>query len=488
MNKVYLSKSKYCRAKQCNKMLWLDTNKPECGEDVAREDILKNGICVGELAKGLFGDYVDIEFHDLSKMVEKTKTELSCGTGVITEASFVYDNNFCSVDILKNTSDGLEIYEVKSSTEIKDIYLDDISYQVYILLNLGYVVKKASIVYINSEYVRCGALELDKLFKIQDVTDIVFSRQIEVKEKIEAINRYMKRVDEESGVIGMQCFNLYECSYWKYCTRNLPKPNIFDIRRMTNSKKFTIYNKGKISFKDLVSEDLNDKYKQQVMVELTGAEIIDASSIREFMKTLSYPIYFLDFETFQTPVPKYDYTRPYMQIPFQYSLHYIAHENGKLEHKEFLAEAGIDPRRKLAESLVNDIPSDVCVVAYNMQFEKMVIKELANVYIDLADKLMKIHDTMKDLMIPFSNRMYYTKAMQGSYSIKYVLPALFPNDPELDYSNLSLVHNGSEAMSIFSELETKSKEEQEKIRDALLKYCKLDTFAMVKIWEKLKEI
>jgi len=152
-----------------------------------------------------------------------------------------------------------------------------------------------------------------------------------------------------------------------------------------------------------------------------------------------------------------------MQIPFQYSLHYIENENEELKHKEFLAEVGIDPRRKLAEKLVNDIPENACVLAYNMQFEKMVIKNLAELYEDLREDLLIIHNNIKDLMIPFVDRMYYCKEMQGSYSIKYVLPALFPDDPELDYHNLPLVHNGGEAMSVFATLDQKTKEEQEEI-------------------------
>lgn len=206
------------------------------------------------------------------------------------------------------------------------------------------------------------------------------------------------------------------------------------------------------------------------------------------MKTLSYPIYFLDFETYQEAIPQYNGTWAYEQIPFQYSLHYIEKEDGELKHKEFLAETGIDPRRILAERLVEDIPMNVCVTAYNMVFEKGRIKELANLFDDLKEHLMNIHDNIKDLMIPFHDRLYYTKEMNGSYSIKYVLPALFPNDPDLDYHNLPVVHNGGEASSAFVDLINHEKEEQEKIRNGLLLYCGLDTLAMVKVWEKLKEV
>ena len=123
-----------------------------------------------------------------------------------------------------------------------------------------------------------------------------------------------------------------------------------------------------------------------------------------------------------------------------------------------------------------------------MSFEKGVIKNLAKMYPDLSKALMNIHDNIVDLMVPFYNRDYYTKDMRGSYSIKYVLPALFPNDKERDYHNLDLIHNGSEAMNSFRNLGSLSKEEQEYVRDRLLKYCYLDTYAMVKIHNKLIEV
>ena len=123
-----------------------------------------------------------------------------------------------------------------------------------------------------------------------------------------------------------------------------------------------------------------------------------------------------------------------------------------------------------------------------MKFEKMVIRNLANLYVDLSDHLMNIHDNMQDLMVVFKKRDYYTKEMHGSYSIKYVLPALFPDDPELDYHNLDLIHNGAEASGNYANLGEYSQEEQDKIKNALLKYCELDTYAMVKIWQKLNEV
>ena len=273
MNNVNLSKSKYCKAVQCNKILWLDKYKKEYAVDTADPAVLENGTEVGNLAKDLFGSHINIEYDkDLSKMVENTKMLMDKKPNIITEASFEYDNNFCSVDILKNDIDGLEVYEVKSSTEIKDIYLDDISYQVYILLQLGYIVKKASIAYINNNYTRYGELELNKLFKIEDVTKIAFSKQVEIDNKLKEIDKFMEQKEEPVKDIGKYCFSPYKCAYWEYCIKDMPKENVFKIHNMRTNKKFDLYYKGKISFEDLIEENLSERYFEQIDFELNNRE------------------------------------------------------------------------------------------------------------------------------------------------------------------------------------------------------------------------
>jgi hypothetical protein len=279
----------------------------------------------------------------------------------------------------------------------------------------------------------------------------------------------------------------YTCPFFDYCTKNIEKPNIFDIRSITNKTKFDLYNRNIYKYKDLLNEDINSKYKQQIEFELYNKEpYINKEKIDEFLNTLKEPLYFLDFETYQQPIPLFDHVKPYMQIPFQYSLHYI--ENNELKHKEFLGDGINDPRRELALRLVSDIPDNVTVLAYNMMFEKMVIKSLSEIFEDLSEHLMKIYNNMRDLMVPFKNRDYYTKEMKGSYSIKYVLPALFKDDPSLDYHNLDQIHNGSEAMNSYANMSNLTLEERKKLRYNMLKYCELDTYAMVKIYDKLKEL
>ena len=485
-----LSKSRYCRGLQCKKMLWLEKNKPDEMEEINNESILEQGNIVHEVARYLFNEHINIEYTDnLNEMIKDTyRTIESYQNVVITEASFNYDNNFCSVDILKKQGETYEIYEVKSSTKVKDIYINDASYQYYVLTNLGLNVKKCSIVIINTEYTRYGNIELDKLFTKQDITQEVISLQSEVKKNINEINTYLKNEIEPIDDIDEKCHTPYDCPFFKSCTRNIPKNNIFKISNMRYSTKIKLYKSGIYTYENLLKSDINDKYKQQIEYELYNKkDYIDKKEIKSFLNTLSYPLYFLDFETFAPPIPLYDNTKPFEKIPFQYSLHYIEKEND-LKHKEFLAEPSIDPRRSLAEQLVKDIPKNVCILAYNMSFEKSVIKKLAILYPDLKEHLMNIYNNIKDLMIPFRDRSYYTKDMHGSYSIKSVLPSLFPNDERLDYHNLDLIHNGSEAMDYYSALSNMNKEDYKYTRERLLRYCELDTYAMVKIFYKLNEM
>ena len=484
-----ISKSLYCNYVQCKKMIWLNKYKPEEYIETKNDSVMENGNEVGDLARRYFGNYSLVKFNEvLIKMIMETKEYLKQNKKVICEASFKFDNLFASIDILKCDEDGMSIYEVKSSTEIKDIYVDDASFQAYILKRLGYKIKSVNIMHLNSFYELRGDLDLKGLFKIENITDIAMSKEKEIEENVKEINDILDSEKEPNLDLDIYCFKPYDCPYFKYCSRHLKENNVFDIRGMTINKKIDLYKKGIINFSDLINEILNDKYIEQIDFKLNDREPkINKEKIKEFLNTLTDPIYFLDFETFQDAIPRYEGQKVYQQVPFQYSLHYY-NEKRNLKHKEFLSEAGIDPRRGVAENLIKDIPTNVTVLAYNMSFEKGVIKSLAKLYPDLSEELLKIHDNIKDLMIPFYNRYYYTKEMEGSYSIKYVLPALFPNTPELNYHNLELVHNGSEAMDTFKNLKNYSNEDQKKIRNSLLKYCELDTYAMVKIYEKLKEI
>lgn len=486
-----LSKSLYTRGLQCVKSLWLKKYNKEVltPPDASAQAIFETGNEVGELACQLFPNGVEVEFNskDYDGMISITQKLIDDGIKNIYEASFKYDGIFVAVDILHINDDGsVEVYEVKSSTEVKDVYLHDSSIQYYVLNGLGYKVKQVNIVHINNKYERGDELEIDKLFSIADVTNEVLELQDNIPTYLKTFEKFLEDcVNEPEKDIGKHCDDPYSCDAKEYCWNHIPKYSIFNISRIGN-KKFELYNQGVINFTDI--PDISSfSIAQQIQIEseLSQKEIINKEAIKEFLDTLTYPIYHLDFETFQQAIPKWTGISPFIQIPFQYSIH---KEDGKggLEHKEFLAVDGKDPRYELAKRLVEDIPTDVTVLAYNMGFEKGVIRKFATQFEEFSFHLMCIHDNIKDLMIPFQKKDYYTSSMKGSYSIKNVLPALVP-EMELAYKNLSLVHNGGEAMQTFGNLSKMDEESKQEYRKALLEYCKLDTLAMVRVLDKLKE-
>ena len=486
-----LSKSKYCKGVQCPKILWMDLYKPEEAGDVLPETVMANGNKVGDFARQYFGQYdlVDFDF-DKSIMTEKTRQLMKAGSENIAEAAFLVDGLFCAVDILHKHGKGYDIIEVKSSTEVKDVYIDDIAFQYYVLKRCGVDVRRIFLMHLNSDYVRQGELDLKQLFTLEDYTDVAKGKYREVEDNIRKIRDYVNTDSEPERDIDLYCETPYDCAYYGYCAKHIPEQSVFSVRGMNAAKKYEYYHQGIITFEDIVARQpkLSSKqWKQVEAVYYDRADEIDTDAIREFLDTLSYPLYHLDFETFQKAIPEYDGLSPYAQIPFQYSLH-IEQADGTLEHREFLAKEGTDPRRAIAESLCKDFPKDVCVLAYNKSFEQRVLKGLAEFFPDLAEHLLAIRENIHDLMVPFQKQQYYCKEMQGSYSIKYVLPALCPGDPALDYHALEGVHNGGEASETFADLPNHTPEEIEVMRNNLLKYCCLDTLAMVKVLEKLREV
>lgn len=495
---TYLSKSKYCGIWQCPKIAWMRKFKPE---ELVIDDSLASrmeaGREVGDLARGLFGGYVDVTSYvdeklDISTMIEKTKHEIANGTDAICEAAFESDGLYCAVDILKKSEYGWDIYEVKSSThDDEPVYMADIAYQKYVLKQCGVNVTGTYLVCLNNEYVFDGTLDIHQLFKITDVAPAVFIEESRIELIIEEAKEILASSEEPDIDLSMSCNKPYPCSFWKYCSKHIPNPSVFNLYRMPFKKKLEYYEEGLLTYGDLQRSGKisNEKQLRQIQHFLEDkGTYIEKENIQSFLDTLSYPLYFLDFETMQPVIPIYVSTKPYAQIPFQYSLHYIEKEGGELKHKEFLAESGTDPRRTLAEQLCADIPMGVCVTAYNKAFECTRLKELAELYPDLADHLLNIEANIVDLLVPFQSGYYYNRAMGGSFSIKSVLPAIFPNDSALDYHNLEGVHNGSEAMTLFPKIKDMSVEEQEIARKNLLKYCELDTFAMVKVWQELVRV
>ena len=529
-----LSKSRYTAFCQCPKNLWLKVYKPDEAQiDDAMMARFAEGNKVGDLAMGLFGDYIEAKAKkpdgslDLVAMVEQTQKYMKEGVENICEASFILDNHYCAVDILRRNGDGWDIYEVKSSTYKGDehdtekellVYSRDIAYQKWLLTQCGVKVNGCYLVRLNKFYTRGKELDIQQLFHIKNMDELVENEYAKVPANVNVALKTLAS-GEPNEPVAEHCQKPYCCAFFDYCTKGIPTPNVFDLYRMNFKKKCELYNQGKVSFEDLRYEKLSEIQHLQVNTHLNDTELVTPQEIREFLKKLTYPLYFLDFETMMPAVPEYEGTRPYQQITFQYSLHWIEEEGGRLEHTDFLGNSVDDPRRALAEKLCLDIPKGVCSTAYNKGFECGRLKELAEAYPDLSDHLLDIADHIVDLIEPFRKKMVYLPEMNGSFSIKQVLPALQPDDPALDYKNLSgSVHNGGEAMAIYPKIgqmiESISKQGVQMKEDgslvlsdslmklpdivaikngidtarkSLLEYCKLDTLAMVKIWERLKQ-
>ncbi len=502
MNK--LSKSTYAKYCKCPKCLWLSINKPEQEIiDPTSEARFETGTEVGELARGLFGDYELVTSLksdgslDLKAMVQKTQELMAAGVENICEAAFIYQGNYCAVDILHKTNDGYAIYEVKSSSFPEfngkaaklDKYLPDIAYQKWVLLQCGIQIAGTYLVCLNSDYVREGELDMNRLFVITDMSERIEAafQQVEINQQ-SALS--IANNDEEPVIdLSESCKKPYDCGFIQYCMSHIPKPSVFDLYRMNFSKKLEYYYNDKITFEDIKDEDLTPVRRIQVDSVLNDEPHINLENIKTFLKTITYPLYFLDFESMQFAIPPYDGMKPFQQICFQYSLHIIEYEGGPLLHKEHLGVSGTDPRKPLAQQLCEDIPMGVCTLVYNKSFECTRLKEMADFIPELSEHLLDIRDHIVDLLVPFQKGDYYLPSMGGSFSIKRVLPSLFPDDPTLDYHNLSGgVQNGNDAMTIFPKIQNMTPDEQARTCKALLEYCCLDTYAMVKVYDKLIEV
>ena len=495
---MYLSKSIYVRVWSCPKGAWISRYHPEAvPQDEGKLARFRQGDEVGDLARGLFGPSVNVTAvredgsPDLPRMMENTRAEMEKGTEVICEAAFSYEGLYCAVDLLRRdeAGGGWAIYEVKSSSDgLQDKYIADVSYQKYVLEHCGVKVTGVYLVCINTDYVlEASGLDVNAFFRINDLWEQACAEEAAtVPGVLETAERVLSDEREPGTELSEEC---RDCEFFGWCGRDLPVPNVFQLYRLQKKKMIEYYRQGLVSFGDLDKAGVitNAAQKRQMDYALRDLGIYtEPEKIREFLGRLTYPLYFLDFETMMPAVPFCVGTRPFAQIPFQYSLHYIEREGGELKHKEFLAESGVDPRRAIAEALCRDIPEDACVTAYNKRFECSRLHELAAAFPDLSEHLLAIEAHIVDLLDPFQKGWYYRREIGGSFSIKSVLPAICPDDPELDYHGLDGVHNGTEAMSVFPAIRYMPPEEAEKARRNLLSYCRLDTLAMVKVWEELK--
>ena len=252
--KIGLSKSRYCKGIQCPKILWMDKYKPEEAVDNLPEAVLANGNKVGDLARGYFGEYSLVDFdYDKDAMVRQTMEYIAAGAENIAEASFFVDGLYCAVDILHKNGDGWDIVEVKSSTHVSDIYVEDMAFQNYVLTKSGIKVNGVFNMHIDNTYVFHDHLDVRGLFIIEDYTDICKEMYADVAANIASIREYVDTPVEPVKDIDMCCDSPYECAYKPYCWKHIPEQSVFDIRRLHADKKFEYYHQGIVSYEDIVT-------------------------------------------------------------------------------------------------------------------------------------------------------------------------------------------------------------------------------------------
>ncbi|MDD6095710.1 MAG: DUF2779 domain-containing protein, partial [Clostridia bacterium] len=375
------------------------------------------------------------------------------------------------------------------------IMCHDGAYQMFVLAACGIKISQVMFVHTNGDYVQ-GKTDPSLLFVEERITSRTKSALSSVEKRVTAALSVLKCRNFPEIPLHNGCFAPYDCECRDVCFGRLPQKNIFDISGMNRQIKFKMYSRGNVSVVDALNDPLLPEIQRhQIEMYLNDSPPeIKIPELRRFVSGLTYPMYFLDFESMQLPIPVFKGTRPFEQVAFQYSLHCLKDKNSDPEFKSFIAKPGEDPRRSMAESLARDIPPDACVVTYACQLEKKVLATLAGMYPDLRKKLMRIHNNIKDIMIPFEKRYYYHGGMLGANSLKAVLHALYPEEKELDYKRLEGIHNGKEAAVAYAMATAGAvtgadadKIDPHTVVQELLRYCSLDTLALIKILQKFNE-
>lgn len=484
------SKSKIMALRQCPKRLWLEVHHPELLTDSAGTKAgFAVGNRVGEVARKIFdpdnrGVLIDRE-NDYQATFASTKHSMQSAIPIF-EGGFSADGGSAFSDVLlPDYEDGVlawQMIEVKGASKVKDEYLDDIAFQAFIARSAGVNLKSVSLAHVDTSWIYPGNDNYHGLLKVNDLTTHAFGRSSEVKTWLEEAHYVTKQISEPDIKIGNHCNTPYECGFYKYCSRNKPMAEypVEWLPRILAKKVEQLAARGIYDLRDVPDEMLNDKQMLVKQLSIAKQAYFDKFAMSSALSKLTYPLYFLDFETISFAVPIWKGTRPYQQIPFQFSLHILT-ENGDLTHSEFLDISGNDPSEKFANALINECGSEGAIIVYNAGFEMSRIRDLAQMYPLLSAQLLLINERIVD-MLPLARDYYYHPNQQGSWSIKDLLTAVLP---ELRYDDLNGVQDGGMAMAAFIEAinpDTEA-EHKEEVKQQLLAYCELDTYAMVRLWQ-----
>jgi hypothetical protein len=469
-----LSKSKYLYGLQCLRYFWVSLHEkgriPEI--DLSTQHRFDQGHIVGQLAKKMFPSGIDIPESDFKGGLNQTKELIKLGKPLF-EPAFMVGNLYSRADILEPVGDEWDIIEVKSGTKVKDINVEDVAFQKYVYELAGLKIRKCFLMHVNNQFVKDGEVNPEKFFTKEDITASV-DEITDVKERIARMIEVMKSDICPDVKISKDCADPYGCPLEDECWGFLPESSVFDLYNIRKKKAFELFEDGVINLTDASPELLNDKQGIQHACEVNGKVHVDNAGLKKFLDSLVSPVYYLDFETFSSAVPLLEGTRPYQQIPFQWSLHVGS------EHYEFLASSKEDPRLEFLSSLKKVLGSSGSIVTYNQSFEIGRLREMAAVYPEYKDWVESVVVRVVDLIVPFRQFHYYNPKQKGACGLKSVLPALVGKD----YSHLEISDGGTASLSYLNMIYN----DGEDVREDLLKYCCLDTEGMVWIVEELRRL
>jgi predicted RecB family nuclease len=480
-----LSKSRYTAGIQCHKLLWWKVHEPlavELQPDKVLQDRFDQGAQVGTLARRTFagGTLVDLPHHAVAERVALTRKLINERAPAIFEASFLADNTFVAVDALTPVDGGFHLTEVKSSSSQKEEHLPDVAVQIHVLAQSGIKITGADVMHLNKE---CHYPDLTNLFERTDVTAAVAPLLNKVGWEIEAQLRMLEGPLPDVA-IGLHCHEPYKCPFMERCWPR-DRDHIMKLSGIGPIKGCDFMLTGVNRIPDLpASQKLNVTQKRQIRAMKEGRIIVDPG-LKKALEAFDGRLGFLDFETIQRAVPVWPGMAPWEQAPAQFSYH-EANGDGTYTHAEYLAEGPKDCRPELARAMVAATKRAERVVTYS-HFEKTKIRGLQEAVPDLRAELEALEGKLIDLLPVVRENVYHPDFL-GSFSLKYVLHPLVP---ELTYNDLVIVDGLVASVEIARLLFVAGKiapEEQSRVRQDLLNYCERDTWAMVKVLEKLREL
>jgi len=494
-----ITKSDYLKFLTCPDYFWFHKKKPEVLDikelNEFELELVKIGQEVEAWGRKIFTGGVLVESSQ-KQAVTDTKGLLDEGKKVIFQATFEAEGLYVMVDMLEwdENNQYWIINEAKGSTcdkegesKNKKLHLYDAGFQYIVLKQAGYKVGKVNLLELNKEYAKKGEINPVQLIAKTDITEKVHELEPEINENIAGMRILMEQDGEPQPCDCIYKSRANHCPAFSYLYPDMPEYSVHDIALIGLSPKRLegMVEGGYLSIYDVPEDfELSKNQRSHVDVTQSGITTNNSAEIKKLLDEMEYPLYYLDYETYPTAVPIYDGCRPYMQIPFQYSLHIQREPGGEYEHVEFLAEDGkANPMKALAESLKEVIGDKGSIIVWNKKFEKKCNENIAEVFPEYAELMANYNERLFDLMEVFQKNLYVHKDFKGKYSIKKILPVF---DPELSYKELS-VQDGSMAMNSWKKMafETINDVEKEQIKRDLLEYCKLDTWAMVRIYEEL---